>query len=81
MEVFIGALGILGGWTDGLMGKFLYREPFEVLEDEPLTGALFPRPFGGIVLSKNTKNQTTKDSNNIIYKTTYYEKSHTKTNK
>ena len=61
MEVFVGALGILGGWTKGLMGKFSSRALFGVLEDDPLTGTLLPRPFGGIVLGKNTKNQATKD--------------------
>ena len=69
MEVFPGALGILEGWTGGLMGKFSSRAPFEVLKNEPLIGALLPRPFGGIVLSKNTKNQATKDWNSIRYKT------------
>ena len=48
MEVFVGALGILGGWIEGMMGKFSSRAPFEVLEDDPLTGALLLRPFGGI---------------------------------
>ena len=48
MEVFAGALGILGDWIEGMMDKFSSRAPFEVLEDDPLTGALLLRPFGGI---------------------------------
>ena len=48
MEDFAGALGILRGWIEGMMGKFSSRAPFEVLEDDPLTGALLLRPFGGI---------------------------------
>ena len=48
MEVFARALGILGGWIEGMMGKFSSRAPFEVLEDEPLTWALLLQPFGGI---------------------------------
>ena len=36
------------------MGKFSSRTPFGVLEDDPLIGALLPRPFEGIVLCKNT---------------------------
>ena len=43
------------------MGKFSSRAPFGVLEDDPLIGVLLPRPFEGTILSKNTKNQATKD--------------------
>ena len=48
MEAFAGALEILGDWIEGMMGKFSSRAPFEVLEDDLLTGALLLRPFGGI---------------------------------
>ena len=55
MEVFVGALGILGGWIEGMMGKFSSRAPFEVLEDDPLIGALLLRHFGGIFSKQPTQ--------------------------
>ena len=55
MEVFAGALGILGGWIEGMTGKFSYQAPFEVPEDDPLIGTLLLRPFGGIVPKQPTQ--------------------------
>ena len=55
MEVFAGALGILGGWIEGMMDKFSSQAPFEVLEDDPLIGALLLRLFGGIVPKQPTQ--------------------------
>ena len=55
MEAFVGALGILGGWTEGMMGKISSREPFEVLNDDPVIGVLLLRPFRGIVPKQPTQ--------------------------
>ena len=74
MEVFTGAFRILGCWIGGLMGKFSSRAPFEVLEDEPLTRALLPQLFGGIVLKQPTvrKSHTKLTSNTSGRRTNLY---------
>lgn len=47
---------MLGHWMGVLISIFSSWPPFQDLKLDPLTGALLPRCFGGMILSKRYKN-------------------------
>lgn len=56
---------MLGRWMGVLISIFSSWPPFQDLELDPLTGALLPRCFGGMILSKRYKNPNNHNQNKI----------------